>query len=88
MTRKQYDKLEKYEKHFATAINGNYNRAIPSNGLKEMDEVYQEVFKVKSRFPSGCGHCVLMELKKLGAEYFKYKNKKVVKEPEPKDENN
>jgi len=74
MTEEQYNILLKYEEQMLNAKIGNFVRKMYSQTLKELDEVYQQLFNRKSKLLTGCGKCILDETKKLADEFFKYKD--------------
>lgn len=69
-----YERLKPYEKILANAYKANYVRVINSTQSKELDSIYQELFNQKSRIVTGCGHCVLSDIKRMGKEYFEHKD--------------
>lgn len=72
MTREQYEILKKYERNITTATQSNYIRGMNSTALNELDGIYRQLFGVGSKIPTGCSHCVVTDLKRIGAEYFRY----------------
>ena len=84
MTQEQYIRLEQFENHLFTAYKCNYVRMLDRNTAGNLAEMFEQLYNQKSRILNGCGHCVLSDLKRMGEEYFKYKeNIKVVSQPEP-----
>ena len=74
ITKEQYEKMLPYEKHFFTALNGDYARNVTMEGFIVLDELYKEIFKRESNMKSGCGRCRLTGLKDLGRLFFEFKN--------------
>lgn len=92
MTIKQYESLLEFEKWIGTAVYGNYVRAIPSNSLQKLDEIYKSMYDGDSRLTSGCGHCALRALQRIGKDFYAYRERHQEKitvqdEPEPKTVN-
>lgn len=90
MTHEQYTILQQYEETLSKAQNG-YCRALSSQSLKKLNEVYIELFGEESRLLSGCSACVLKGLKKLAKAYFENpveekKEEQVQEQLEPKEE--
>ena len=92
MTQEQYLRLQEFENHLFTAYKCNYVRMLTRNTSTILASIFEEYFNQKSRILNGCGHCVLSDLKRLGEEYYKYKdeiekekNIKVESQPEPID---
>ena len=75
MTVKQYSILKEYEPQMTTALNGNYARALGSQSREKLAVVYKEIFNRESGFPSGCGSCILKNLKELAEVYFEFQEK-------------
>lgn len=75
MNVKQYSILKEYEPQMTTAINGNYARALGSQSREKLAVVYKEIFNRDSGFPSGCGSCILKNLKELAEVYFEFQEK-------------
>lgn len=75
MNVKQYSILKEYEPQMTTAINGNYARALGSQSREKLAVVYKEIFNRESGFPSGCGSCILKNLKELAEVYFEFQEK-------------
>ena len=65
MNVKQYSILKEYEPQMTTAKNSNYVRALGSQSREKLAVVYKEIFNRDSGFPSGCGSCILKNLKEL-----------------------
>lgn len=70
MTKKQHDKLIKYESIFKTAIDSNYYRSMDSRFAADFIAMCQELHVYVK--PS-CPACVLNALKTVGKLYFDYK---------------
>ena len=93
MTNNLYSKLQPFENHLFTAYKCNYVRMLDRNTSTILASIFEEYFNQKSRILNGCGHCVLSDLKRLGEEYYKYKDElekesiKVESKPEPIDVN-
>lgn len=86
MTQEQYIRLQQFENHLFTAYKCNYVRMLDRNTAGNLAELFEQLYNQKSRILNGCGHCVLSDLKRMGEDYFKYKEKiKVETQPEPKD---
>ena len=75
MNVKQYSILKEYEPQMTTALNGNYARALGSQSREKLAVVYKEIFNRESGFPSGCGSCILKNLKELAEVYFEFQEK-------------
>ena len=75
MNVKQYSILKEYEPQMTTALNGNYARALGSQSREKLAVVYKEIFNRDSGFPSGCGSCILKNLKELAEVYFEFQEK-------------
>ena len=75
MNIKQYSILKEYEPQMTTAINGNYARALGSQSREKLSVVYKEIFNRDSGFISGCGSCILKNLKELAVPYFEFQEK-------------
>ena len=75
MNVKQYSILKEYEPQMTTAINGNYARALGSQSREKLAVVYKEIFNRDSGFISGCGSCILKNLKELAVPYFEFQEK-------------
>ena len=98
-----FERLKPFEKILGNAYKANYVRVINSTQSKELDSIYQELFNQKSRIMNGCGHCVLSDIKRMGKEFFDFKEalekatetmnelneqiEQLQKEDEPKDVN-
>lgn len=74
MTQEQYIRLEQFENHLFTAYKCNYVRMLDRNTAGNLAELFEQLYNQKSRILNGCGHCVLSDLKRLGEDYFKYKD--------------
>lgn len=77
MTKKQFERLSKYDEQLTTAKIGNYVRKMYSQSLIELDNIYRELFPTaaESNLKSGCSSCVVKAMKKIAEPYFKYKEK-------------
>lgn len=75
MNIKQYSILKEYEPQMTTAKNSNYVRALGSQSREKLAVVYKEIFNRESGFPSGCGSCILKNLKELAEVYFEFQEK-------------
>lgn len=75
MNVKQYSILKEYEPQMQSAINGNYVRALGSQSREKLAVVYKEIFNRDSGFISGCGSCILRNLKELAEVYFEFQEK-------------
>ena len=75
MNIKQYSILKEYEPQMTTALNGNYARALGSQSREKLAVVYKEIFNRDSGFISGCGSCILKNLKELAVPYFEFQEK-------------
>ena len=62
--------LEKYDKQFRQIRDSNFCRLPGSTALKELDEVYRNVFGHSSRLLNGCSGCIYASLKELAKHYF------------------
>lgn len=82
MTQEQYIRLQQFENHLFTAYKCNYVRMLDRNTAGNLAEVYEQLYNQKSRILNGCGHCVLTDLKRMGEDYFKYKQLELQDEPE------
>lgn len=58
--------LQKYEKHYSTALNAGYVSGF--FGFNELYPIYQKYFK--KRLSTGCNSCIMELLKKLGRNYY------------------
>lgn len=74
ITKEQYELMLPYEKHFWTAINGDYARNVTMEGFNILDEIYKDVYKRDSGLKSGCSRCRLRGLKDLGKLFYEYKS--------------
>lgn len=75
MNVKQYSILKQYETQMLSALNGNYARALGSQSREKLAAVYKELFSRDSGFISGCGSCILKNLKELAVPYFEFQEK-------------
>ena len=74
LTTKQYNRLKKFEKHLNTAYNGNYIRDITIIEVKELFEIYNEIYN-KNEKNITCNNCRIRIIKMLGSLYYAKKNK-------------
>lgn len=82
MTQEIYESLIPYEDIFQKAREG-YGRMHSTKTLQILNVAYKALFNnEESRLFSGCEVCMLKAYKRIGGEYFKYKEK-VEKELEP-----
>lgn len=70
-TKQQIDRLEKYRKHFETAIHSGYARNVGSVALKEIESIYDEALGHHYNYNSGCSVCVLSFIKRVGDPFLK-----------------
>lgn len=75
MTVKQYSILKDYEPQLKTAMEGSYVRALGSQSREKLAGVYKELFNRDSGFISGCGNCILRNLKEIAPLYFEFQEK-------------
>lgn len=75
MNVKQYSVLKQYETQMQSALNSNYARALGSQSREKLAVVYKEIFNKESGFISGCGSCILKNLKELAVPYFEFQEK-------------
>lgn len=75
MTIKQYSVLKEYETQMTTATQSNFVRALGTPSREKLAVVYKEIFGRDSGFISGCGSCILKNLKELAVPYFEFKAK-------------
>lgn len=75
MNVKQYSVLKEYETQMQSALNSNYARALGSQSREKLAVVYKEIFNRESGFVSGCGSCILKNLKELAVPYFEFQEK-------------
>lgn len=71
---KQYNILKKFEKHLNTAYNGNYIRDITIIEVKELFEIYNEIYN-KNEKNITCNNCRIRIIKMLGSLYYAKKSK-------------
>ena len=84
MNVKQYSILKQYETQMLSALNGNYARALGSQSREKLAAVYKELFSRDSGFISGCGSCILKNLKELAVPYFEFQE--ILKSRKNKDD--
>lgn len=70
MTQEQYNKLNKYESMFHSAIEAKYIRAIPREQATDFISVCHELC---IHINTSCPACVLQAAQTLGKLYFDYK---------------
>lgn len=91
MNRKQYDSLSKYEKTFKSALKSNFAR-LSVGEFNDIANIYAEMYKENlTQSQKSCSTCRLKALKKIGNDYFKYKEKleeKSVKDSNLTEQNN
>lgn len=85
MTIKQYSVLKNYEYQLKTASENNYVRALGTQSREILANVYKEIFNRESGFISGCGSCILRNLRELAPLYFEFQEK--LKHKKDKDNN-
>ena len=78
LTTEQFDKLKKFEKHLNTAYHGNYIRDITIIEVKELFEIYNEIY-CKNEKNITCNNCRLRIIKMLGSLYYGKTSKKRTK---------
>lgn len=88
MNVKQYSVLKEYETQMQSAINGNYARALGSQSREKLAVVYKEIFNRESGFVSGCGSCILKNLKELAVPYFEFQEKLKSRKNNQTEDNN
>jgi hypothetical protein len=74
LTTEQYNRLQKFEKHLNTAYHGNYIRDITIIEVKELFEIYNEIYK-KTEKNITCYNCRIRIIKMLGSLYYAKKTK-------------
>lgn len=74
LTTEQYNRLKKFEKHLNTAYNGNYIRDITIIEVKELFEIYNEIYN-KNEKNITCNNCRIRIIKMLGGLYYGKKSK-------------
>lgn len=74
LTTKQYNRLKKFEKHLNTGYNGNYIRDITIIEVKELFEIYNEIYN-KNEKNITCNNCRIRIIKMLGGLYYAKKSK-------------
>lgn len=88
MNVKQYSILKQYETQMLSALNGNYARALGSQSREKLAAVYKELFGRDSGFISGCGSCILKNLKELAVPYFEFQEKLKSRKNNQTEDNN
>lgn len=83
-TKELYDRLTKYRNSLYNACYLDYTRLNTLDDKKELDLIYKTHFNKDSGILTGCGRCLLRDMKTLGKLYFE--DEKVYKELEPKTE--
>lgn len=74
LTKELYNILKKYEKHLNTAYHGNYIRDITIIEVKELFEIYNELYN-KNEKNITCNNCRIRIIKILGSLYYAKKTK-------------
>lgn len=75
LTTEQYNRLKKFEKHLNTAYHGNYIRDITIIEVKELFEIYNEIYN-KNEKNISCNNCRIRIIKMLGSLYYDNREKK------------
>ena len=91
MTKEIYESLKQYESHLTTAVKCDFARNISKEGFINLNNAFKALFGKDSSIGNGCGKCGLRDLKRIGVEYFKYKEalqKKMEKARKAKELNN
>ena len=88
MNVKQYSVLKQYETQIQSALNSNYVRALGSQSREKLAVVYKEIFNKESGFISGCGSCILRNLKELAVPYFEFQEKLKSRNNKQTEDNN
>ena len=80
-----YKKLKPFEAYLEQSLK-DYMR-VPSRDFAELAKIYAEHFgKVLTASERTCGHCQLRALKRLAADYFKFKESPYCKGLEKQEE--
>lgn len=72
-TNEQMGTLEKYERHFRTAIGSRYAVYPGSQGVTAIHEIYCSATGRKERLNASCSSCIFRLLVDCGTIYFKDK---------------
>lgn len=75
MNRKQYEKVKHLENNFFTAVNNGYTRAIGKQDMNTLLLMYREIEPDGEVHSISCRECLLMVLKRIGEDFYKYKRK-------------
>lgn len=73
LSKEEYEYLSAFDYQFHTALANNYTRIDVRGVLAKMAEIYERVFKTKSKMVGGCNKCVLTDIKRLARVYFEDK---------------
>ena len=73
LTKEEYEYLSAFDYQLHTAVERNYTRIDVRGVLAKMAEIYERVFKSKSKMVGGCNKCVLTDIKRLARVYFEDK---------------
>lgn len=73
LTQEQMKSLAPFERHFDTAINGDWSPYPGKTNLEMMDSIWREVSGIRIRTDIACRVCVVDLLKDLGRLYFEVK---------------
>ena len=74
MNIEQYKQLEPYEEHLYTSYKLDYYRNLSVKSQSDLALIFKEMYREESKIGKGCNSCVLKDLKRLGKDYFEYKN--------------
>lgn len=86
MTKEIFESLDIYEDLFTKAINDGFIRSLGSSHASFLHNTFFTLFGTTSGILGGCSRCVLRDVKRIGEEYFKYKEShtvETVEEPVP-----
>lgn len=72
MTKEQYESLTKWEDVFDKAIKKNFIH-LSNTEFNEIADVYDKLYTPLTKRERNCNLCRLKALKKIGEDYFKYK---------------
>ena len=76
ITKTNYQKLQKYEQIFLCAVKSDYATCDKKTYMKMLDDYYgMSALKAPAMSGWNCSKCRLKEIKKIGTEYFIYKEK-------------
>ena len=74
MTKDIYNILkERYSDTMYNTYYCDFFRNLNTPAKKELDGIYKRLFGNDSRIQTGCGTCVLADLKLIAKEYYNYK---------------